>query len=518
MSIIIKNNYDYCEKLEVSLTNFFQSDAILIGISLEAGKIIFASEGYYDLFSYEIYNKDIANVFTQRSIEKLVNFSSKLKSFNNKSRVLVNLEIYLKKYLVNIPSFMFFSGSVLCIEFQSNFDRLNYYFDEIKYQEILQYLTESKDSINVLSNNLCKYISEVTGFERTYFCEFLQNNHAVIKANYFSNGLESILHHHYPATDLPMSVREIYIKNKFRIIYNVDYIPLPIKGCINKIDLTYSIFRDISSIHLDYLRNMSLKSATSFSIVVDGKLKGLIGGHSKHKNHTPIELLPKIQTLVDAISIKIKQLRNNIIKKVNVEFNSSIDEFVLSYEKSQCNFEKMPNKSFDLLKEIFSSHLLCYRYNSKNEESSVIPTEFVDEVLKKLKKYKIRNIYIFDRLVTFNPIFYKWSKSIGAGMLVINLSNDLSNFIVLIRKEENHTLKWSGNPEELDLFSEEEKIVNPRRSFNTWLQDINHKCKQWTMKDYEIALKLHNQLILTRSNLLNHVQMNREIKFYETIN
>ncbi|MGY3804469.1 hypothetical protein ACWNT8_10430 [Pigmentibacter ruber] len=518
MSIIIKNNYEYCEKLEVNLTNIFQSDAVLIGINLVIGKILFASESYYNLFSFEIYGKDIENVFSQRSIQKLTNFSSKFKLYNNKSRVLVNLEIYLKNYLVNIPSFMFFSGSVLCIEFQSNFDRLNYCFDEINYQEILQYITESKDSINVLSNNLCKYISEVTGFERTYFCEFLQNNHGIIKANYFSNGLESIINHHYPATDLPMSVREIYIKNKFRIIYNVDYIPVPIKGCNNKIDLTYSIFRDISSIHLDYLRNMSLKSSSSFSIVIDGKLKGLIGSHSKNKNYTPIEVLPKIQLLVDALSVRIKQLRNNIIRKIEIEHKSSIDDFVLSYEKSQCNFEKMSNKNFEILKEIFNANLLFYRFNNKSETNSLIPTEFIDEVLKKLKKYKIRNIYVFDSLVTFNPIFYKWSKSVGAGILVINLSNDLSNFIVLIRKEESQTLKWSGNPDELDLFLEDEKIINPRRSFNTWLQDINHKCKQWTMKDYEIALKLHSQLILTRSNFLNHIQMNKEIKFFETLN
>ncbi|MGY3802974.1 hypothetical protein ACWNT8_02770 [Pigmentibacter ruber] len=518
MSIVIKSNYEYYEKLEVNLTNKFQSDSVLIGINLEEAKIIFASENYYDLFGYDIFNNDIENVFSQRSIKKISNFSYNFKPYNIKSRILANLEIFLKNYLVNVPSFMFFSGATLCVEFQINFDKINYYFDEINYQQILHYLTESKDSINILSSNLCKYISELTGFERTYFCEFLQNNNGVIKANYFSNGLESILNHYYPATILPDSVRELYVKNTFRIINNVDYIPTSIKGCSSKIDLTYSVFRDVSSIHLDYLRNMSLKSAISFSIVIDGKLKGLIGGHSRNKNYTPIEILPKIQTLVDVISIKIKQLRNNIIKKVQVEYKSTIDDFVFSYEKSQCNFEKMPNKSFEILKEIFNSHLLFYRFNNKTETNSMIPDEFVEELLKKLKEYKIRKIYVFDRLVTFNPIFYKWSKSIGAGVLVINLSNDLSNFIVLIRKEECQTIKWNTNPDELDLFSDEEKILKSRKSFNTWLQDVRHKCKQWTMKDYETALQLHNQLILSRSNFLNHVQMNKEVKFYEIIN
>ncbi|WGL59785.1 hypothetical protein QEJ31_14735 [Pigmentibacter sp. JX0631] len=518
MSIINKYNYEYCERLDVNLTNIIQSDSILIGINLSNNKIIFTSENFHDLFSYELYNNNIENVFSQRSLHKILNYSSKLKLYNNKSRVLANLEIYLKNFLVNIPSFMFFSGSVLCIEFQSNFDKLNYYFDEIHFQEIYEYITETKDSINSLSNILCKYISEVTGFKRTYFCEFLQNNHGIVKANYFSNGLENILSHHYPATDLSMSVREIYIKNKFRIIYNVDYTQIPIKGCNKKIDLTYSIFRDISSFHLHYLRNMSLKSAASFSIVIDGKLKGLIGCHSKHKNYTPIEVLPKIQTLIDAFAIKINQLRSNIIKKVQLEYNSHIDKFVSSYEKSECNLEKVPNKSFSVLKEIFKSHLIFFRFNNKIDTHSIIPSDFIDEVLKKLKKYPIKNIYIFDSLVSFNPIFYKWSKTIGAGILVINLSNDLSNFIVLIRKEESQTIKWSGKPEELDLFINDEKILNPKRSFDTWQQDISHKCKQWTMKDYEIALHLYNRLILTRSNFLNNIQMNSEIKFCSIIN
>lgn len=290
MNIKFNNNYEYCEKLEVNFTNFFQSESIFIGIDLETSNIIFVSESYYDLFNYDIFNKKIDNIFSQKSLHKISNYSSKFKSYNNKSRVFVNLEIYLKNFLINIPSFMFFSGAVLCIEFQSNFDKLNCNFDEIHYQEILQYITDSIDSINIISNNLCKYISEVTGFERTYFCEFLQDNHGFVRANYFSNGLESILHHHYPATDLPMSVRDLYIKNKFRIICNIDYTQIPIKGCSNKIDLTYSIFRDISPIHLDYLRNMGLKSAASFSIVIDEKLKGLIGCHSKNKNYVPLLL------------------------------------------------------------------------------------------------------------------------------------------------------------------------------------------------------------------------------------
>jgi light-regulated signal transduction histidine kinase (bacteriophytochrome) len=61
-------------------------------------------------------------------------------------------------------------------------------------------------------------------------------------------------------------------------------------------------------------------------------------------------------------------------------------------------------------------------------------------------------------------------------------------------------------------------LLNPKRSFNTWLQDVSHKCKQWTMNDYEIALQLHNRLILTRSNFLNNVQMDKEVKSYNFIN
>ena len=223
--------FQNCEDLNVHYTNLIQSGGVFLGINMDDHKVIYASKNFSDIFNYEILYKDLNFLFSHDAILKLISYFKKNNYNGIKSRIFLSLEFKQKNDLVQIPCFLFFSNSTLCIEFQSRLDLNEDKFDEIAYQEMYQYISDFSGNLNELSNNLCKYISEVTGFERTYHCEFQQDEHGFIRANYTSNGLESLLHHHFPASDLPMQVRKIYIKNRFRFISNIDYIKVPIDGC-----------------------------------------------------------------------------------------------------------------------------------------------------------------------------------------------------------------------------------------------------------------------------------------------
>jgi len=43
-----------------------------------------------------------------------------------------------------------------------------------------------------------------------------------------TNGLESFLGLHYPASDIPKQVRELYRRNWLRTIPDIDYVPQPL--------------------------------------------------------------------------------------------------------------------------------------------------------------------------------------------------------------------------------------------------------------------------------------------------
>src|SRR6201999_4259789 len=102
--------------------------------------------------------------------------------------------------------------------------------------------------------------------------------------------LESYLGLHYPASDIPRQARILYERNWLRIIPDIDAEPVPIEPQHDRqgrlLDLSLSTLRSVSSIHIEYLRNMGVRASMSVSILRQGKLWGLFACH----HYAPIHL------------------------------------------------------------------------------------------------------------------------------------------------------------------------------------------------------------------------------------
>ena len=88
----------------------------------------------------------------------------------------------------------------------------------------------------------------------------------------------------FPATDIPLPARQLYIKNGLRYIHDVEAHDVPILDiCGNDggVDLSNCRMRSVSKPHIIYLRNMGVRASLSIAIVVDGKLWGLFAYHGK---------------------------------------------------------------------------------------------------------------------------------------------------------------------------------------------------------------------------------------------
>ena len=86
----------------------------------------------------------------------------------------------------------------------------------------------------------------------------------------------------FPASDIPRQARELYVRNKVRVIADVNADPVPLFPEVvasEAIDLSDSGLRSISPIHLEYLRNMVVGASFSASVVQDDQLIGLIACH-----------------------------------------------------------------------------------------------------------------------------------------------------------------------------------------------------------------------------------------------
>jgi light-regulated signal transduction histidine kinase (bacteriophytochrome) len=95
---------------------------------------------------------------------------------------------------------------------------------------------------------------------------FGEDAHGEVVAEALADGQEPFLGLHYPAADIPVQARRMYLSQRIRYIANVTYEPVPMIGWAEfdaPVDMTYCSLRSVSPIHLEYLRNMGV-SATRF--------------------------------------------------------------------------------------------------------------------------------------------------------------------------------------------------------------------------------------------------------------
>ena len=290
-----------CE-IEIHKTHFMQPSGIFIAVNLENLKIKYASSNSNLLFkehSENILETTLDNYFTKNTIANLYKFSEQLTLQNCNTRCVLNLELLeVNNKNKKKPALVYSTENILCLEFQIEEAYLNYELDPFLIDNMIQIITHSKLAKEDLANQVCEFVQEITQFERVYYCEFQSDGHGFVVAESPPNFKKSILHHHFPATDVPLIVRKLYTNTRYRLITDAHYEKIPIEGRDDKIDLSQSLFRAIGETHLQYLKNMGTAASASFSVVEENTLRGLIGCHNSQQKSIPLQLLSKINQLV----------------------------------------------------------------------------------------------------------------------------------------------------------------------------------------------------------------------------
>jgi two-component system, chemotaxis family, sensor kinase Cph1 len=148
-------------------------------------------------------------------------------------------------------------------------------------------------------------VRDLTGYDRVMVYKFDPDGHGKVIAEARDPRLESLLGHHYPATDIPQRARELYLRNRVRMLVDVNYRPAPLvprcrPDTERELDMSMCQLRSMSPLHLQYLRNMGVTGTLVVSLVREGRLWGLIACHHYSPRHLrpacarPADLLAEV--------------------------------------------------------------------------------------------------------------------------------------------------------------------------------------------------------------------------------
>jgi light-regulated signal transduction histidine kinase (bacteriophytochrome) len=302
----------------------------------------------------------------------------------------------------------------------------------------------------------------------------------------------------FPASDIPPQVRRLFLTNPLRAIADVHSMPVPVIPEIGPVtgrplDLTRSVLRSASPIHLEYLRNMGVASSLTVSILVEQRLWGMIACHDTaprrldHSTRSVCELIGQI--LASQLALRI----DNAALQTRLTSRKMLAGYMSSIEASK-SFADAEHLQSPRLLHLFDADGLVSRIDGLVACQGVTVDEnLLLPVIGMLRKLAARGIASCSMLSELDDGAICYASQ-ASGALYLGLAEGTGDYLLLLRRELLETMIWAGNPHEA-VSADQQDRLHPRTSFAAWHETVRGRSRPWSELELESASFLREQLL-----------------------
>ena len=329
-------------------------------------------------------------------------------------------------------------------------------------------------------------VAQLTGFDRVLLYSFDEEGHGTVLSERNSGRLPSYLDLRFPATDIPRQARDLYVLNTVRIIPDAYYTPSPIHkvqaDAPHVFDLSMSVLRSVSPIHLQYMKNMGTVSSMSISIISEGRLWGLIGAHHAEPRLVPYLVRSACDMLSKLVGTQLTTFRTAARLKTLTGFHS-VQRQLLTHVASQFDYLSGLATQVDLLQRVTSGDgVALYVDGVTHAHGAVPPTADIVRLVDWLDTQAAADVFVTRELGRQLPSAANLA-DVASGLLAIRISDVRQRYILWFRPQVVHTVRWAGEPAK----SSDAQSLSPRTSFESWQQIFRGQSTPWTDAEIESA-------------------------------
>lgn len=358
---------------------------------------------------------------------------------------------------------------------------------------------QSADNLDPLLRTLSAQVQKATGFDRVMVYRFLEDDSGcVVAESRSSDHVPSYLDLHYPASDIPAQARELYRRNWIRYIPDAVYTPMPLSPALNPktglpLDLTYSRLRAVSPIHLEYLANMGVRASLSLSLIVGGKLWGLIACHAaaplylSSRLRLALEVFAQLASLHLSSTIELAEATDRIHAR---NLHDQLMRAMSLHGLAEALIGLRPN----LLDYIRASGVVV-RIEGKNFVLGTTPDDAqIEALVKWLSVTQSEGVFCIDRLSQVFPEARSFLDR-GAGLLALSVSRDPRDYVLWFLPELISTVTWAGDPVKPVTAGPQGDRLSPRKSFEAWQQIVTGQSRPWSAVEIDAAQILRTTVL-----------------------
>lgn len=344
-------------------------------------------------------------------------------------------------------------------------------------------------SIDRLLDAAVEAVRAITGFDRVMAYRFRHDDSGDVVAEARRDDLEAYLGRRYPASDIPAQARRLYVLNTLRLIADVNYTPVPLLADAAQsqpLDLSHSVLRSVSPIHVEYLQNMGVGASMSVSIVVAGKLWGMIACHHMGPLQVPYSVRMAADVMAQVLASSVQSLDAQAREAAIARAAWLRTELTTRIAQDVGPLEALADCAASL-QENLGAQALVLTMDGKQRCFGALNGGWVDALVAWLGTRSEAMVNVTDD-VLLPPHAGEGPRY--CGLLALRFDGARAGWICALRVEQIETVRWGGKPEKEIVPGPLGPRLTPRGSFAEWRETVRGKAEPWSATELEIASQL----------------------------
>lgn len=300
-------------------------------------------------------------------------------------------------------------------------------------------------------HSITQAIRRFSGYDRVMIYKMDEDGHGTVIAESCRADLESYANWHFPASDIPRQARRLYLKNRVRMLSNVSYEPIPfaykdVTDQSHPIDMSLSHLRSVSPVHVEYMQNMGVHATLVISIIVDGKLWGLIACHHYTPRHLDAYARNRCELFAHFITAVVAAEEQRNLREA-IESSRTLHGKLTRLVGTGPDWKSRLMKCGFFIKDQLNATGFALFEAGQFFTSGIVPAADMLERVRCFMQSRLN-----DDLASCDDLKFKrddfWS--IGrdhAGCLMVEVARQPTLQLMWFRKEKRQTIAWGGQPQ-----------------------------------------------------------------------
>ena len=345
-------------------------------------------------------------------------------------------------------------------------------------------------AIGTLADGVVRCFRDMLGYDRVMVYQFDPDGHGKIIAEARDPRLESLLGHHYPASDIPQRARELYLRNRLRVLVDVHcepaaLVPRQRPGSGEELDMSMCHLRSMSPLHLQYLKNMGVTATLVVSLVREGRLWGLIACHHYTPRNLRFGVRAAADLLAEVTSTRIAAIENYAHAQVAIQIRR-LEQRLVEATSTEGDWRlALFRNPRTVLQPLEATGAALFHDGELLTAGEAPSTAELRELLQWIETQRFNGLFSCASVARANRALDSLTPT-ASGVLAVKLSTSKPDYLMWFRKEQLLSVTWAGDPTK-PVIGNDPMELSPRRSFAAWSEIVRGTALPWSNSDLALA-------------------------------